>query len=268
MTTTQTLTIGDTNPVEITFTQSGEGHPILLLHGGGGPQTVSGFGDLLASAEHAHVVTPTHPGWGGTNRPDDLADIASLAALYGRLLDELDLRDVTVVGNSIGGWIAAEMALLHSPRIGSVILVDAAGLEVPDHPVVDFFSLTMDQVAELSYHNPAAAIRIDVSSLPPAAQAVMAGNRAALATYGGTSMVDPTLAGRLHAITVPTLVLWGESDQIVDPEVGRAYAAAIPGAEFQLLKGTGHVPQLETPDQLLPAVWDFAAAHATNQPSV
>ncbi|XYH93595.1 alpha/beta fold hydrolase [Sorangium sp. So ce1128] len=73
----------------------------------------------------------------------------------------------------------------------------------------------------------------------------------------------PTLRRRLGAIDVPTLVLWGESDQIVDVEYGRAYADAIPTARFQLLTGTGHVPQIETPRLLLGPIWTFAASHAT-----
>jgi pimeloyl-ACP methyl ester carboxylesterase len=162
------------------------------------------------------------------------------------------------VGNSIGGWIAAEMALLHSPRVSAAVLADAAGIEVPGHPVADFFSLTLDQVAQLSYYDPD-KFRIDPASLPPAVQAAMPGNRASLAAYAGTTFADPTLAGRLADITVPTLVLWGEADQICDPDYGRAYAAAIPTAQFRLLRRTGHLPQLETPGQLLDAVWDFAA---------
>jgi pimeloyl-ACP methyl ester carboxylesterase len=265
-TSTRTLTIVDIDSVEVTLTERGQGHPFLLLHGGGGPQTVAGFADLLADTENARVIAPTHPGFGGTTRPGGLASIGGLATLYAELLAELDLADVTVVGNSIGGWIAAEMALLDSPRTSSFILVDAVGIEVPGHPVVDFFSLTMDQVAQLSYHDPA-RFRIDPAALPPAAQAIMAGNRAALAVYGGTSMTDPSLAARLAGVTAPTLVLWGEADQIADPDYGRAYAAAIPGAQFRLLTATGHLPQIETPDQLLRPVWDFADTHATNRPA-
>lgn len=259
--TVHTISTPSAGPVVVTVDQRGQGRPVLLLHGGGGPRTVAGFAALLADARPAHVIAPTHPGFGGTPRPDDLTDIAGLAALYGRLLDELDATDVCVVGNSIGGWIAAEMALLDSSRVSSVVLVDAVGVEVAGHPVVDFFSLTPDDVAQLSYHDPATAVRIDLANLTPAERAVMAGNRAALATYGGTSMTDPSLAGRLADATAPCLVLWGESDQIVDPDYGRAYADAIPGAEFRLLTATGHVPQIETPDQLLTQVWDFAAAH-------
>ena len=113
----------------------------------------------------------------------------------------------------------------------------------------------MDQVFQLSFHNPD-AYRIDPATLPLAAQATAAGNRAALAVYAGAAMSDPTLMERLSAIELPTLVLWGDSDQIVDPDYGCAYAAAIPMATFQLLTDTGHMPQIETPDQLLRAVWE------------
>ena len=95
-------------------------------------------------------------------------------------------------------------------------------------------------------------------------QAAMAGNREALAVYGGTAMTDLTLSARLGHISVPTLVLWGDSDQIADTDYGRAYAAAIPGARFRLLAATGHVPQIETPAQLLSAIRDFASAHAAS----
>ena len=256
--TTQSLTVDRVGLVDVSFTERGTGRPFLILHGGAGPQSVSGFADLLAETTHVRVITPTHPGFGGTPRPNGLDSIRRLAELYVTLLDQLALTDVTVIGNSIGGWICAEMALLRSPRIGSIILVDAVGIEVPDHPVADFFALTMDQVAELSYHDPD-SFRIDVSKMPPAQQAAMAGNRASLAVYGGTpSMVDPALRQRLKGINVPALVLWGESDRIVDPDYGRAYADAIPTARFQLLTGTGHVPQIESPRLLLSEVRDFA----------
>jgi pimeloyl-ACP methyl ester carboxylesterase len=248
--------------IPVSATELGSGHPFLLLHGGGGPQTVTGFGDLLAAQRHAHVITPTHPGFGGTPRPDTFTTIGQLARLYIALLDRLGIDDVTVVGNSIGGWIAAEMALLDSARISSIVLVDAVGIEVPGHPVVDFFGLSFPELAQRSYYQPDKFL-IDPSAMPPQQQAVMAGNRAALAAYAGdTSMMDRTLRGRLSAAAVPIRVIWGESDRIADPEYGRAFADAIPNAEFVLLTETGHLPQLETPERLVPVVWDFADAHA------
>jgi pimeloyl-ACP methyl ester carboxylesterase/quercetin dioxygenase-like cupin family protein len=267
ITTTHQVAVDGVGPVEVTVTERGQGRPFLLLHGGAGAASVAGFADLLAAAEPARVITPTHPGFDATPRPEALASIAGLAALYAGLLDELDLADVIVVGNSMGGWIAAEMALRGSTRIGGIVLVDAVGVEVPGHPVVDFFSLTLDEVARLSYHDPE-RFRIDPAAMSAAQREVMAGNRAALARYGGTTMVDPTLRDRLAGIRLPALVVWGESDGIAGPDYGRAYAAAIPDARFGLLTGTGHVPQIETPQRLLTSIRRFAGAHAVAQVSI
>jgi pimeloyl-ACP methyl ester carboxylesterase len=168
---------------------------------------------------------------------------------------------VTVIGNSIGGWIAAEIALAASPRVSGVILIDAAGVPVSGEQAVDFFTLTMDQVLDLSYYRPD-PVRASLAQLPAAAQAAMAGNRAVLETYAGHAMADPGLPGRLPAVRVPVLVVWGEADRMIPVEHGRAYAAAIPGARLLTLAQAGHLPQLETPDQLLAAVRDFMAGTA------
>jgi pimeloyl-ACP methyl ester carboxylesterase len=265
MTTIRTVALAGAGLVDVTVSEYGEGQPFLLLHGGGGPDTVTGFAELFAKTHRVRVIVPTHPGFGGTARPGALTSIPGLAALYVALIDQLETDDVTVIGNSIGGWITAEMALLASPRISAAILVDAVGIEVPGHPIADFFSLTMDEVFTLSFHNPE-PFRIDPATLPAAAQAIAAGNRAALATYAGTAMSDPTLAGRLARLELATLVLWGDSDRIADPGYGRAYADAIPHARFQLLPGTGHLPQLETPEQLMNAIWNRADSGFSRQP--
>ncbi len=142
-TTTHTVTVAGIGPVDVSIDDRGAGSPYLLLHGGGGPQTIAGFAALLAGTHAVRVITPTHPGFDGTARPERLSSVGGLAALYVALLDDLDVAGVMVVGNSIGGWIAAEVALLHSPRVSRVILIDAVGIEVADHPVADFFSLTL-----------------------------------------------------------------------------------------------------------------------------
>jgi pimeloyl-ACP methyl ester carboxylesterase len=263
-TSTRKLHVQGIGDLEVTATDRGTGHPFLLLHGGGGPATVTPWADRLAGAEHARVIAPVHPGFNGTPRPDRLDSPRGLAAVYAELLSALDLHDVTVVGNSIGGWIAAELAVLGSDRVSSLVLVDAVGIDVPGHPLADFFSLTPAEVAQRSYYDPA-TFGVDPSALPPAAQAAMAGNRATLAAYTAAGMTDPTLVPRLGAVTAPCLVAWGEADRIGDPDYGRAFAAAIPGAEFRLLEKSGHMPQIETPGALAEVAWSFAAAHAAGQ---
>jgi pimeloyl-ACP methyl ester carboxylesterase len=257
---TRILTV-DGQSVPVTFTELGSGRPVLLLHGGAGPISVAGFGEVLASSQGARVITPVHPGFDGTPRPEQLASVASLAAVYAELLRDLGLSEVCVIGNSIGGWIAAELALAESAapdsRLSSVVLVNAAGLQVAEAPAADFFSLTLDQVFDLSYFNPD-AFRIDLATLPDERKAAMAANRAALLAYGGQATADPGLLGRLPAITVPTLVVWGAADRMIPPEHGRAYASAIPGAQFRLIERAGHLPQLETPAELLTAISGFA----------
>lgn len=262
---THTLAV-DQGTVDLAVDVHGDhGQPFLLLYGGGGPQTVAAFAALLAEQRPARVYAPVHPGFDATARPDGLTDVPQLARLYGRLLDALDLTDVAVVGNSIGGWIAAELAVLGSARISSVTLINAVGVRVPGHPIADTFGLTPVELSRLSFHDPA-KFRFDPSALTDAQIAVAAGNRAALQVYSGpAAMADPTLTDRLAQAAHPTLVAWGESDRVVDADYGRAYARAIPDAEFRLLTGTGHMPQVETPDELLPVVWEFADAHAARR---
>jgi pimeloyl-ACP methyl ester carboxylesterase len=236
--------------VPLTVTESGHGSPVLLLHGGAGPDSVAGFASLLAGRTTFRVLTPVNPGFSGTPRPERLDSVRKLAEVYRHLIDHLDLAGVTVVGSSIGGWIAAELALAASDRVARLILLDAAGLDSAEHPITDFFSLTLDQVTELSWANPSAH-RIDLSAMTDAQQAIVAGNRAALQVYSGPSMADPGLATRLAGITVLTLVVWGEADRMTTPAYGKEYAAAIPGAEFHLLPDAGHLPQVEAPEALL-----------------
>jgi pimeloyl-ACP methyl ester carboxylesterase len=258
--TTYPVNLEGAGTVEISVTDQGEGRPVLLLHGGAGPISVAGFGQMLAQRHGAHVYTPTHPGFGGTPRPEWLGSVPALARVYSRWLDSLGVGDVSVIGNSIGGWIAAEMALIGPRALGRVILVDAVGIVVEGHPITDVFPLSLPELAKLSYHDPSAFLAA-AAKMTDQQRAGAAANRVALGVYGGQpSTGDPTLRGRLRKVDVPTLVLWGESDRIVDAEYGRGWATAIPKARFEVLPRAGHVPQLETPDQLLAAVWRFVEA--------
>jgi pimeloyl-ACP methyl ester carboxylesterase len=240
--------------VPLTADERGSGRAVVILHGGAGPTSVSGFADLLADATGTRIVVPTHPGFGGTPRPEALATIDGLAEVYAGLLATLELEDATVIGNSIGGWITSELALRHPSRLGRIALVDAVGVEVEGHPVA--VGLAPAQLAEHSWYDTSKAPSLDPATLPPAVREILAGNRSALALYG-SSMTDPTLLGRLAGIDIPALVLWGEADRIVDADYGRAFAEAIPGARFELLSRTGHVPQMETPEVLLRALRAF-----------
>jgi pimeloyl-ACP methyl ester carboxylesterase/quercetin dioxygenase-like cupin family protein len=261
------LTVPGIGPVPVAYSDTGTGPAVLLLHGGAGTFSVTGFAALMSAADY-RVIVPVHPGFDGTPRPQGLSSIAGLAAVYASLLRELDLTNVIVIGNSIGGWVAAELALAESAaadrRVGSLALVDAAGLHIDGAPVPDFFSLTLDRVAELSYFNPD-AFRINPATLPAERVAAMTANRTALLEYAGTTMADPHLRERLAGIAIPTLVVWGAADKMIPLDHGRAYADGIPGARLRVVGQAGHLPQLETPDELLAVVREFSATIGTGR---
>ena len=244
--------------------ERGSGRPLLVLHGGGGPQSVSGF--AAAVSEQAHVLSPIHPGFAGEPRPEWFNSIDDLALTYLELLERLDLHEVMVVGFSIGGWIASDLAVRDTTRLGSIVLVDAVGIQVEGHQIADVFPLTPGELSALSYHNPA-AFRIDPATLRPDQIAAMAANFQALGVYGREpGMLDPKLRRRLGRVRIPALVVWGESDGVVDPDYGRAYAQSLPNARFKLIPEAGHVPQIEQPERLLTFVWEFADSIAATPP--
>jgi pimeloyl-ACP methyl ester carboxylesterase len=253
----------DVTDVPVTVYERDRVQPFLLLHGGAGPASVAAFGDLLAARKRARVIMPVHPGFDGTPRPGNLSSVRDLARLYAGLLDRLDVWGVTVIGNSIGGWLAAELALLGSPRISGAILIDAVGAEVPGHPVTDVSGLRPDQLRALSFHDPVRFAPNPASTGPdgpgPTPEMVQA-NMAALFAYAGPAMSDPTLLDRLQDLDLPVHVIWGEADGIAGPDYGRALAKAIPGAHFTLMPQAGHLPQVEAPEELLGVIWDLGAS--------
>ena len=244
--------------LSLTLSEDGQGRPALLLHGGGGPGTVAGLAAHLAAS--MRVIVPTHPGWNGTPRPDWLDSIDDLAMVYLRYLKQRGLSDVLVVGSSVGGWLAAQMAFRDTGGIvGRLVLIDAGGVDIVGHPMVDFFALDPRGIAEHSYHDPD-RFYVDPASLPPERVAAIRGNIATLRVLAGEPyMHDPKLLRRLGEIEVPSLVLWGESDRVFTPAYGRAYAAALPNARFELVARAGHLPQVEQPEATFALIDAFTA---------
>jgi pimeloyl-ACP methyl ester carboxylesterase len=230
-------------PVE----EAGEGRPVLILHGGGGPITMASLAEHLAGS--FHVLTPTHPGWDATPPVASIATVPDLAAAYLDLLAQEELEDAVLVGSSLGGWIAAEMAARSGGdgRVRAAVLIDPVGIEVPEEPLIDFFELDPAGVAAAAFHDPEPFF-VDPETLPAEVQAAQAANVASLqALAGDPYMHDPSLRARLGDIAVPTLAIWGESDGIASPAYGRTFAAPIPRARFELVADAGHLPQLEQP---------------------
>ena len=241
----------------LAFMDEGPGQTFLLLHGGAGPASMAGLGALLS--QDARVVTPIHPGFNGEPRPDWFARINDLVSAYLALIEQLQLSKVVVVGNSVGGWIAAEMALRKSPQVAGIVLLNAVGIDggSPERAIVDPMALAPVERAAYAFHDPA---RFALAPSGPDAAKVMADNQATLRVYAGDPfMHHPTLRSRLGQMTVPALVVWGESDHIVNVGYGRLYADSIPGARFELVAEAGHFPQIERPEEVGRLIRSFAA---------
>src|ERR1700733_10762019 len=253
--TTRTVNGFYADDLEVTVDEQGEGRPLLLLHGGGGPPSMGPLPSALA--ETFAVMAPVHPGFAGTPRPKWYTGIDDIALTYLQLLELRDLRDVLVVGSSIGGWIASEMAVREHERISGTVLLNAVGINVEGIELADFFSLTPQQMIAYSFHDPAAAP--DPTQLPPQARNIQAANAATLAVYAREPyMHDPKLRRRLALVPSPVAAIWGQSDQIAPEPYGRAYAAAFPNARFELIPKAGHLPHLEAPNHVLDAIHRFA----------
>jgi pimeloyl-ACP methyl ester carboxylesterase len=259
--TKRTIELG--NGLQVTIDERGDataspGTGVLLLHSGAGPLSIAGLAAALS--EHAYVVTPTHPGFDGTPRVPWLDSAADLADAYLDLLAELGLDAVMVIGNSVGGWVASEMALRDiEGRVKSIVLLNANGIR-PDNAaqVTDIRTLPPASIGQLSFYNP--ALRPNPAAMSPEQLATMAANQQTLAVYAGEDfMFAPKLRRRLHRVTVPVLVAWGAEDGIITPDYGRAYAAAFRNGRFTAIAEAGHFPQIEQPAAVLAAIGDFAA---------
>src|SRR3989449_6690792 len=248
--------------VRLEILERGQGRPILWLHGEEGLDPGAPFLELLAA--QGRVLAPSHPGFGRSPDVGSIATVDDLSYLYLDLLAERNLRDVVVIGSSFGGWVAAEMAVKCSDRLGGLVLVAPLGIKVGDREtrdIPDIFALHPDEVLRLQYHDPVQA-RLDHATLSDDRLTVIARNREATALYAWEPYFhDPKLRGRLHRITVPTLLLWGADDRFVAADYyGVAYRDAIPGAGLETIAGAGHFPHLEQPAALAERVRAFALA--------
>jgi pimeloyl-ACP methyl ester carboxylesterase len=246
------------NGVAVECVDKGRGRPLLFLHPGIGLDPRSAVLDRLA--EHGRVIAPSHPGFGGSEQPRSFTTIDDLAYFYLDLLDQLDLTDTTIVGVSIGAWIAAEMAVKSTARVSHLVLANAVGIKTSDREtrdIADIFAVTEAQFNELAYSNPKIAER-DYKTMADADVRLVARNREATARYAWSPyMHNPKLKARLHRIRVPTLFLWGTDDRILSESYGRTYCAAIAGARFETIARAGHFPHLEQPEEFSRKVFAF-----------
>ncbi len=263
MTSTRTIhsSTAVVDEVSIDLVRAGEGKQLLFLHPVDGVDPAQPwFGGL---AECFDVIAPSHPGFGASEWPSEFRTVGDLAFFYLEAIRELQIEDAVLVGSSFGGWLAAEIAVRSTAAFSHVVLVDALGIKVggrEDRDIADVFAVSQEELTRLAYHDPDRRRR-DYSAMSDEELLAIARSREAYTYFGWSPyMHNPGLRRWLRRIRVPTMVVWGASDGIVSPDYGRAFAAEIPGARFELVEAAGHYPHLEQPERFVDLTREFADA--------
>jgi pimeloyl-ACP methyl ester carboxylesterase len=214
--------------------------------------------DALTRSFQLIIVSP--PGFGSSDRPDWIETIDDCAYICLDVLDAIKVRNATAMGFGLGGWLAAEMAVKTTHNFSRLVLVDPFGIKVGgpfDRDIEDIWFLAPDRLLALKYADVEKG-RIDYTVMPEKKLEIIARNKETYARFCWQPyMHNPKLKRRLHRIGVPTLVIWGDSDGVITPAYGRAYAREIPGARFATIARAGHFPHIEQPEAFLRAVGGF-----------
>jgi pimeloyl-ACP methyl ester carboxylesterase len=252
--------------VELELFEAGEGPPLLALHGLLELPVWQEYHELLA--KRFHVVAPSHPGFGGSTRPDWMDSVDDLAYFYLDLIDALGLGQPSVIGHSFGGWIAAEMAVRCPTAMRKLVLADAVGIRPLDEPagraggyIADWLVLEPEVLRKLAWHDPDTGHRLKLPGEPATTDAELAAiiaNRVSATVYGWKPFFyNPRLLHWLRRISMPALVVWGRHDGVVPLSAAEAYAQRIPNVRLEVLEGAAHLPHLELPDDFSRLAGDF-----------
>jgi pimeloyl-ACP methyl ester carboxylesterase len=212
-------------------------------------------------AETFDVIVPEHPGFGESETPPWLDTVADVANFYLDFLEQFDLDGVHLVGQSLGGWVAAELAVRNTSRLASLTLASAAGIHVKDVPQVDTFLSSDEQRVRDLFHDQKLADAVLARVLRPEVEDVALKNRMTTAKLVWQPRShDPHLQKWLHRIDVPTLLIWGEQDRLFPKEYAFAYQRLIPDAKVVIIPDCGHLPEVEKADAFAAELESFIGA--------
>lgn len=256
---TDKVLVGDT---QVTLRKCGKGKPILFLHAAGGVMDWLPFFDRLA--EVGELWVPDHPGWGTSDNPKWIKSIPDLAMFYLDFLDEVAPGQVfDVVGHSLGGWIAAEIAVRNASRIRSLSLIAPAGIRVKGVPVGDNFIWTNAEIAKNYYFSEALQERSLAVERTEEQLEQMLKNKFSFAKHAWhPRLFNPDLEKWLHRIKVPTQVIWGREDRLIPAAYAQAWQSNIPGSQVTILPECGHLPTVEKCDEVAAQIARFIGAAA------
>ena len=257
--TESTINVGGTG---VSVLRGGAGRPLLVLHEElGQPGWLTWHSELAADRS---LLLPIHPGFGSLPRADWISNVRDLAGFYSRMVRQLALGPVDIIGFSLGGWIAAEMAAADAKQFRTMTLVAPGGVRPPEGEILDLFIVTARAYLDASVH--------DATATPEFAS-----------LYGGEETTDqfeawedaraesarlawkpymhnPSLPHLLEGVQgLPTLIVWGRNDGIIPLSAGRAYNTAIAGSELLVFDNCGHRPEIERSSEFIERLRSFLA---------
>jgi pimeloyl-ACP methyl ester carboxylesterase len=242
--------------------QGGSGEPLLFLHGAGGLHEGAYLDDL---ARKFTVYAPAHPGFGNSEGLEHIDDVIDLALYYHDVMDELGLESAHVVGHSMGGMLAAELAALCSHRVRKLVLSNAVGLWRDDDPVLDFFVLSPEQLVPYIIHDPESPAVRAAFPLPDSQEALIEALFQRVQSFSAAGkflwpIPDRGLSRRIHRIQSPTLIIWGESDRLVSPSYAEDFRSNIRDSRVVILKECAHMPMFEKREEFVSLITEFLSA--------
>ena len=241
--------------------EGGSGAPLVFFHSAGGLLRDNPFLEQLAQS--FHVFAPEWPGYGESSGEELLEDMLDFALHGWDLVDALGVRRPHVVGHSMGGMIAAEMACLAPRDLGKLVLAAPAGLWLDEHPIPDIFAMLPFELAEALFHDPQQGQALltggaDLSDMEALKDFYVASQRR-LAMAGKILFPIPNrrLSKRLYRLAAETLLLWGASDRLIVPAYAARWKALVPSARIETITGAGHMLPYEQPAAFSKAVAAF-----------
>ena len=258
MNTTQKILGGKFSIEMQTFGSRGE--PLLFLHGAGGLTGMDGFLEELGA--DFRVYAPHLPGYGESTGNEHIDDVIDAALFYHQLMDELGIPSAHVVGHSMGGMLAAELAALDVHRAKKLVLVSSAGFWLDAHPIPDLFAAQLNEIAGLLFHDTKSAAAQMLAAIPQDMKAlevwyVERVKRFAMASKFLWPIPERGLKKRAYRISSPTLLVWGESDKLVPPIYAKEFSSRIRNCKLEIIKQAGHMVMYEQPAAFCKVVRDF-----------
>lgn len=253
----ETIAVGSTR---VHVLVGGQGDPLLVLHGAGGNRGWRRW--MSAVAERHTVYAPTHPGFGRSDAADWMESIDDLARFYLWFLDVMDLPKAHLLGHSIGGWTAAEMATMHPEVLDRLVLVAPTGLKPERGEILDIFYHPPAELLRYTVHDPAsvpewAELFGRTAPTPEELETALRNQEMTARLTWKPYMFNPRLPHFLPRVQTPTLVVWGREDRIVPVVCGEQYQRLLPNATLRVLDRCGHLPPIEQPDAFARLVLDF-----------